>query len=304
MTVSTETSRVDYTGNGVTVTFSVPFPFIQNDYLYVLRTDLTTLVSTELVLDSAGVNGYTVSGAGGSSGSITVVTAPTSNERLSIIREVPSTQEADFVANDPFPAETFESALDKLSMICGQLITLIARALTLFPGDSTAPGSQGRYNANSGRIINLADAEQSTDAVNLQQVNALIDGVSGTSRYRVVTFQCPASPDSSYDILFGFQPSAVQIVATLSSATQSSSSTAFIQDGEAGTSVSWTYADGTDFISGGDATGVAPFPVWAVVGTGGGFVSDALLVNFNESGITVNITTADPNVIVQCIAFR
>lgn len=130
MTVSTTTSRVDYTGNGVTVAFAVPFPFIEDSYLQVIRTVIATGVQTTLVLNSAGVDGYTVAGAGQPSGTVTVVTAPTGAQRLSIIRAVPATQESDFVANDPFPAETFEDSLDKLTMLVQQNTEVLGRAIT------------------------------------------------------------------------------------------------------------------------------------------------------------------------------
>lgn len=131
MTVSTTTARIDYSCNGVTTVFSVPFPFIDNTYLSVLRINSTTLVSTPLVLDSVGVDGFSVTGAGDASGFVTVVTAPSAAERLAIVREVPATQEADFVANDPFPAETFEDALDKLTMIVQQNNSVLDRAVLL-----------------------------------------------------------------------------------------------------------------------------------------------------------------------------
>ena len=131
MTVSTTTSKVSYNGNGTTLTFTVPFPFVADAYLQVIRYNPTTLVETTLTLNSGGANGYTVAGAGGDSGSVTLVTAPTAAEQLTILRVVPTTQEADFVANDPFPAETFEDSLDIRAMVDQQLQETVSRALTL-----------------------------------------------------------------------------------------------------------------------------------------------------------------------------
>jgi hypothetical protein len=171
MTVSTTTSRVDYTGNGVTTSFAVPFPFVADDYLVVLRTVISTGVSTTLTLDSVGVDGYSVSGAGGSAGSVSVVTAPTNLQRLSIIQNVPGTQEADFVANDPFPAETFEDALDKLQMQINSLRTGISRSLVLYEGD--IDGS-GRYNANGNRVSDIADGVEAQDAATVAQLSSIV----------------------------------------------------------------------------------------------------------------------------------
>jgi hypothetical protein len=45
-----------------------------------------------------------------------MVTAPASGETLVIVRNVPNTQETDYIENDPFPASSHEDALDKLTM--------------------------------------------------------------------------------------------------------------------------------------------------------------------------------------------
>lgn len=150
MTVQSSTSRADYDGNGVTVEFTVPFRFLRNEDLLVLRTDVNTNLVTTLVLDSIGVDGYTVSGAGTpNGGSIHVVTAPTgapSLQKLAILRSVQITQQTDYLANDPFPAESHERALDKLTMIVQQQAESISRSVTLPPqsvGVSTQlPGAQ------------------------------------------------------------------------------------------------------------------------------------------------------------------
>jgi hypothetical protein len=167
MTVSTTTSRVDYTGNGSTVLFAVPFPFIDKDYLTVLRIDSATQVATTLILDSGGALGYTVAGAGDATGSVTLVTAPTAAQRLAIIREVPSIQDADFVANDPFPAETFEDALDRLTMIAQQNRESIDRAVTLpitvssVSGELAIPQASALigWNASATELVNYTASE-------------------------------------------------------------------------------------------------------------------------------------------------
>jgi hypothetical protein len=47
-------------------------------------------------------------------------TAPASGESITIIREQPLTQGLDLVANDPFPAASFEDQLDKLTFMVQQ----------------------------------------------------------------------------------------------------------------------------------------------------------------------------------------
>lgn len=127
MTISTSTSRGDYAGNGSTTSFVVPFYFLADSHIKVISTD-SMGVDTVLVLSTD----YTVTGAGvPSGGSITTTLAPSTGYHLSILRNVPFTQEVDYQANDPFPAETHERALDKLTMATQQLNASVERAMTL-----------------------------------------------------------------------------------------------------------------------------------------------------------------------------
>ncbi|MEN9417123.1 MAG: hypothetical protein RI988_743 [Pseudomonadota bacterium] len=132
MTVSTTTSRVSYAGNGVTLTFAVPFYFLQSADLVALRS--TGGIVTTLVLGTD----YTVSGAGVSfGGSVTLATAPATGSTLVIYRDPAATQLVDYQANDPFPAETHERALDKLTMLVQRAKDLVGRAFTLSDADTS-----------------------------------------------------------------------------------------------------------------------------------------------------------------------
>jgi hypothetical protein len=128
MTVQTTTLRADYTGNGSTTAFTVPFYFLDNTHIVVYRTQISTGAVSTLALTSD----YTVIGAGvGTGGTITCVVAPTSDQKISILRNVPFTQLTHYVDNDPFPAASHEKALDQLTMEAQQLQEAISRALTL-----------------------------------------------------------------------------------------------------------------------------------------------------------------------------
>lgn len=132
MTVSTTTSRVSYAGNGVTLTFAVPFYFLQNADLVLLRN--AGGIVTTLILGTD----YTVSGAGVAfGGSVTLAVAPATGETLVIYRDPAATQLVDYQANDPFPAETHERALDKLTMLVQRARDLVGRAFTLSDADTS-----------------------------------------------------------------------------------------------------------------------------------------------------------------------
>jgi hypothetical protein len=127
MTVATSTAKSGpYAGSGTTGPFTVGFRFLENAHIQVIRTS-STGVDTTLALTTD----YTVTGAGGASGSVTLVTALAVGQQLTIIRNVPFTQEADYVQNDAFPAESHERALDKLTMQTQQLLEAVNRAAKL-----------------------------------------------------------------------------------------------------------------------------------------------------------------------------
>lgn len=159
MTVSTTQSRIGYNGNGATTVFAFPYRFLANTDLVVtlVRADTTQVVQT-LNTD------YTVMGAGDDAGgTVTMVVAPATGQQLIIVRAVPLTQETDYISGDPFPAETHERALDKLTMISQRLESLISRSIRLSDADllvtSTilpppSPGSSLIWNLTGTAIVN------------------------------------------------------------------------------------------------------------------------------------------------------
>jgi hypothetical protein len=136
MTISTTESRISYNGNGVTTEFAFPYRFFLNADLTVILVDVAG-ASTTLVLNTD----YTVAGANLSAGgTVTLSVAPAVGERLVIARLVPLTQEVDYITGDPFPAETHEGALDKLTTIVQQQQEQLSRTLQL-PIESDADAS-------------------------------------------------------------------------------------------------------------------------------------------------------------------
>ena len=125
MTVSSQVSSVSYLGDGVTTLLPVPYYFLEQTHLLVTRVNIGGNTDT-LILGSD----YSVSGAGNQAGgSITMLIAPEVGVQIIIDRSVPATQETDYVPNDPFPAESHERALDKLTMLVQQTISTVGRAL-------------------------------------------------------------------------------------------------------------------------------------------------------------------------------
>jgi hypothetical protein len=130
MTVSTTIIKSSHNGNGSTTTFAYSFRILSNSDLVVIIRNNSTGTETTKTLTTH----YTVSGAGDpSGGSITFTSGniPASGETVVIRRNVPQTQSIDYIANDPFPAETHEEGLDRATMIAQQVSEATDRSIKL-----------------------------------------------------------------------------------------------------------------------------------------------------------------------------
>ena len=129
MTVSTTIIKSSHNGNGSTTTFAYNFKiFADTDLVVIIRSSTGTETTKTLTTH------YTVSGAGDASGgSITFTSGniPASGETVVIRRNVPQTQAIDYIANDPFPAETNEEGLDRATMIAQQISEEADRSIKL-----------------------------------------------------------------------------------------------------------------------------------------------------------------------------
>ena len=125
MTVSSTTTKNSYSGDGSTTVFAYTFKiFDEADVTVILRatdgTETTQTISTN----------YTVSGVGNAGGgNVTFTTAPTSSQTVVLIRETSRTQNTDYTPNDPFPAESHEDALDKLTFMVQELEEELGRSI-------------------------------------------------------------------------------------------------------------------------------------------------------------------------------
>jgi hypothetical protein len=129
MTVSTTIIKNSHNGNGSTTNFAYQFKILQDSDLTVIIRSSTGTETTKSLSTH-----YTVAGAGDASGgSITFTSGntPASGETVVIRRNVPQTQAIDYIANDPFPAETHEEGLDRTTMIAQQVSEATDRSIKL-----------------------------------------------------------------------------------------------------------------------------------------------------------------------------
>ena len=129
MTISSTTVKNSYSGDGSTTTFNYTFKIFADSDLQVIIRSSTATETVKTITTH-----YTVTGAGSASGGTVVFTAgniPTNTETVVLRRAVPQTQAIDYIANDPFPAESHEEGLDRATMTLQQVQEELDRSIKL-----------------------------------------------------------------------------------------------------------------------------------------------------------------------------
>jgi hypothetical protein len=178
MTVSSSSSRNEYNGNGVTTSFAYTFRILDEDHVAVYEDGVLQTITSD----------YTVTGVGNSGGgAILFGAAPAAGTgNVVIVRAVPLTQETDYVENDPFPAESHEDALDKLTMIVQQQQEVLNRALTLDVTDTStdvtlptpAASKLLGWNGAADALVNYAQSTITDSIVPTAFAETLLDDAS------------------------------------------------------------------------------------------------------------------------------
>ena len=127
MTISTTVIKNSYSGNGSNDTFAYTFKISADaDRQVIIRSATGSETVKNLTTH------YTVTGAGTASGGNVVFTAgniPTATETVVLRRNSTQTQVLDLVENDPFTAESIETAFDKNLSIAQELQEQIDRSI-------------------------------------------------------------------------------------------------------------------------------------------------------------------------------
>lgn len=153
-----------YTGNGVTTIFTIPF-------LLIAASDLDVFVNGVEV-----VSGFTITGAGNPTSTITFSVAPANLSSILLTLNVPFERLNDYQENGDFLSSTVNRDFDRIWQALKQLLGYSRRALTLGPTDVDGAGA---YRAKGNRISDLADPVSQQDAATKNWVGLLLDGVSG-----------------------------------------------------------------------------------------------------------------------------
>jgi len=159
MTVSSTVVRNSYAGDNSTTQFTYTFPIHSSSELKVILRS-SAGVETVQTLNSD----YTINDTG-TGGTVTFTSAPASGVSIVLIRDTNQTQEVDYLANDPFPADTHEGALDKLTLLTQELQEEIDRSLKV---SRTAPINNSQITddatARAGKLLGFSADGNSLDA--------------------------------------------------------------------------------------------------------------------------------------------
>lgn len=187
MTISSEINYKEYVGTGLQTIFTYTWKIYAAAHLKVYLRDVAGPIDTLLTLNLD----YTVTGVGDpAGGTVVMLTAPSTSQKLIIFHDPPQLQEQDYVEGGEFPAVSHEDSLDK---IVAQIQALHARALRTpesggvlgltLPAPAVSPsGMYIKWNAAGDALEAVATDPVVTDGCPLEMVNALDYG-DGTVSY-------------------------------------------------------------------------------------------------------------------------
>lgn len=121
MSLSNTTVKQTYNGNGSTTDFAIPFTIIADDSAEVdvyIRDESDPNAITETLQTEGAMQDYTLTGASPPSTpfhtTVSFNTPPSSDHKVIIIRNLARTQTLDISESGDFPAESLETALDRV----------------------------------------------------------------------------------------------------------------------------------------------------------------------------------------------
>ena len=191
MSVSSTTTKNSYSGNGSTTAFAYGFKiFADADLQVIIRA--STGVETVKTLTTH----YTVSNAGNDSGGNVTFTSgntPASGQTVVIRRNLALTQSTDYVENDPFPAESHEDGLDRLTFIAQGIQEELDRSFKVSKTNSiTTPEFVDDASTRASKLLGFSSDGNNLEATtgrvsSVTTSNVAVNG-SGSSQAATVSF--------------------------------------------------------------------------------------------------------------------
>ena len=163
MTVSSLTVKNSYNADSTTTSFAYTFPIHSTSELTVI---LRAANGTETIQTIT--THYSIVDNGSAGGQVNFVSAPATGNTVVLLRDTNLTQETDYIANDPFPAETHEAALDKITLQQQELQEELDRAIKISrSNDITSSEIVQTASTRAGKLLGFdanGDLEVSLDA--------------------------------------------------------------------------------------------------------------------------------------------
>jgi hypothetical protein len=163
MTVSSLSVKNSYNGDNSTTSFAYTFPIHSTSELKVILRAANGIETVQTITTH-----YSIVDNGAAGGQVNFVTAPATGVAVVLLRDTNLTQETDYISNDPFPAETHEAALDKLTLQQQELQEELNRALKISrSNDITSSEIVQTATARAGKLLGFdsnGDLDTSLDA--------------------------------------------------------------------------------------------------------------------------------------------
>lgn len=180
MTIASTDNKVNYLGDGVLKDFT---------YAFRMDNDSDMKVYLDSVVQGSGYS--IVRGAGDIGGTVTFTTAPILNQKVTLLRKVPYTQETDYQPYDDFPAETHEGSLDKLTMQVQQIDEELSRTTkTAVSDDGTTDFTLPQYDA--GKAL-MWDESTKMMSVSDDNVNGIVSDAAASAAAALVSAMAAAA---------------------------------------------------------------------------------------------------------------
>ena len=182
MTISTLIVKNSFNGDGSTTQFAYTFPIHSTAEIKVIERSATGVET----IKTLGTD-YSITDTG-NGGSVNFTTAPASGVEVVLIRDTNLTQEVDYIANDPFPAETHEGAIDKLTLLAQEQQEELDRSLKI-SRTSTISNSELTKSASerAGKVLTFDSSGElsldisSVDVANVASIATEVANVSSIS---------------------------------------------------------------------------------------------------------------------------
>ena len=176
MTVSVTSDRRTFACDGTTRVFYCNFRVLEATEMVVYLITAATGASVTLTF---GVD-YTVAGVGDATTTVTTATAYSSAYQLKARRVTQRLQLTDYLDNDPFPAETHERTVDRLTHIAQEVDSSLARAV-LVPEPETGATLEAA-SVRAGKLLgfNASTGVPETTAFSQAQMAAVLSAVENS----------------------------------------------------------------------------------------------------------------------------